>query len=294
MKKRLITFTLLIIILAIGIIIFINQQNKPLNQPLISPEEDEEVMVEESDIVDETNQADEENVEDSFSNRISVAIQETIDKVFSREVNIVAIGDSLTRGVGDESDGGGYVGILERSINHDMRVATFQNFGVPGNRTDQLLARLDQEEIQNAIGKADLVLITIGANDIMQVAKENITNLEIEDFVEERQMYGERLKEILEIVQGYNSRAEIYLLGIYNPFEKYFEDIDELNLIVEAWNDTGHSLTLEDEHITFVPVVDLFKDNEEDIFADDNFHPNYQGYYLMAQRVLQYISGEEG
>lgn len=267
-----------------------------MNQSLISPKEDEEVMVRESDIVDEdeTTADDEEVRVNSFSNRISAVIQGTIDKIFSREVNIVAIGDSLTRGVGDESDGGGYVGILERSINHDMQVATFQNFGVPGNRTDQLLARLDQEEIQAAVGEADLVLITIGANDIMQVAKENITNLEIEDFVAERQLYEKRLKEILEIVQGYNSQAEIYLLGIYNPFEKYFEDIDELNLIVEAWNDTGSSLTLEDEHITFVPVVDLFKDNEDDIFSDDNFHPNYQGYYLMAERVLQYISGEEG
>lgn len=299
MKRKLLIAFLLLIIAATGIIFIIFGQNKPISQQLIPPEDEQEVMVEEYDMEEDTTLESKDNdesgeMEGNFTERVSTAIQETIDKIFSREVNIVAIGDSLTRGVGDASNGGGYVGILERSINQEKHVATFENFGVPGNRTDQLLKRLGQEEIQDSLEIADIILITIGANDIMEVAKRNITNLELEDFVSERQFYEKRLNEILETVQTYNSKAEIYLLGIYNPFEKYFGEIDELNMIVDAWNDTSNSITLEMDHITFVPVVDLFKESDEDIFADDNFHPNYQGYYLIAERVLQYISNEEG
>lgn len=299
MRRKIFIAISLLTVLAAGVIFMISKQSKPLDQPLIPPEDEHEVMVDEYDMnEDETieSQDEDENEENdnNFTDRISTAIQSTISKVFHQEVNIVAIGDSLTHGVGDASSGGGYVGILERSINQEKQVATFENFGVPGNRTDQLLKRLEQKEIQDALEEADLVLVTIGANDIMEVAKRNITNLELEDFVAEQKYYEMRLGEILEKIQSYNPNAEIYLLGIYNPFEKYFGDIAELNMIVDAWNDTSNSITLEMENITFVPIVDLFNESEENIFADDNFHPNYHGYYLIAERVLEYISNDEG
>lgn len=299
MRRKLFISISLLVVIAVGITFMMYKQNKPLDQPLIPPEDEHEVMVEEYDTNDDTTADSEEETEENeeenkFTERISSAIQETIGKIFKQEVKIVAIGDSLTRGVGDASSGGGYIGILERSINQEKHVATFENLGIPGNRSDQLLQRLEQEEIQEALEEADLILITIGANDIMEVAKQNITDLELEDFVKERQFYEQRLSKILEKIQSYNKNAEIYLLGIYNPFEKYFGDIAELNMIVDAWNDTSNSVTLEMNNITFVPVVDLFNESEENIFADDNFHPNYQGYYLIAERVLQYISNDEG
>ncbi|MHA6250606.1 SGNH/GDSL hydrolase family protein [Oceanobacillus sp. CAU 1775] len=295
MKKRLFIIIPTIILVIIGSIFIIYTQSQPITQPLIPPEDEVELEEEVTEMEDDIENGDENNeVEVSIAERISQAIQGTIDRMFTREVNIVAIGDSLTRGVGDPTKGGGYVGILERSINVDVEIADFENFGVPGNRTEQLLKRLEQEEIQDGLSNADLVLITIGANDIMQVAKENITNLEIEDFIEERKEYERRLAEILDTIQELNPDADIYLLGIYNPFEKYFQDIAELNMIVEAWNDTGSSLALQAENITFIPVEDLFTGNEDDIFAEDNFHPNYNGYYLIAGRVLEYISNEEG
>lgn len=292
MKKKWLIIIPLGILLITGSIFIIYTQNQPITQPLIPPEEEVE-LVEEEDNAEAV--ADNETEEEgTIADRISQAVQETIDRLFSREVNIVAIGDSLTRGVGDATQGGGYVGILERSINFDEEMAKFENFGKPGNRSDQLLKRLDQEDIQVGLADADLILITIGANDIMQVAKENITNLEIEDFIDERKEYEARLTEILETIQDLNGNADIYLLGIYNPFEKYFQDIAELNMIVEAWNDTGNTVAQATGNVTFIPVEDLFTDNDDDIFAADNFHPNYNGYYLIAGRVLEYISNEEG
>src|SRR5699024_4495952 len=126
------------------------------------------------------------------------------------------------------------------------------------------------------------------------VLRDNITNLDLEDFVTERQVYEERLEDIFETLQELNSRADIYLLGVFNPFDRYFGEIEEINMIVDSWNDTGVQLTHEEDQVTFIPVIDLFTGNEDNIFADDNFHPNYQGYYLIAGRVLEYISNEEG
>lgn len=296
-KKALISSVIVfIIILVAGIIFMMNKPDQNLDQPLISPENENETLIEEEMDVEEEpeDEAEAEKAEkNSLSEKISVAIQKTVDKVFSRQVDIVAIGDSLTHGVGDTTDGGGYVGILERSINQEREVASFENFGVPGNRTDHLLKRLEKPEIQEGLKEAELVLITIGANDIMQVAKENITNLMIDDFVAERDLYEARLRAVLHRIQEINGNAEIYLLGIYNPFENYFGDIAELDMIVEAWNETGSSIALEEENITFIPVIDLFTDAQESLFAEDNFHPNYEGYYLISERVLEYITEKD-
>lgn len=235
-----------------------------------------------------------ERDERASGKNIFALLQEAAIEVSTYKMNIVAIGDSLTYGVGDVSGTGGYVGLLEQSINKERETAIFKNFGVPGNRTDQLLKRLDQTEIQAAIDEADLILITIGANDIMQIAKENITNLQLDEFIAERERYEERLRESIDKIKKINTDAEIYLLGIYNPFEKYFHEIVELNMITEAWNDTGSSIAQETEKVTFVPIIDLFADKEENLFAKDNFHPNYNGYLLISERVLEYISNKEG
>lgn len=295
--RRLGLALLLFVLLTIGIIFYIGSLQPDLKHPLVSQEEELEMVTEEEFVTDEEEAIDDEETEDeenSLSERLSQVIQGAIDQIFQRDVNIVAIGDSLTRGVGDETEQNGYVGILERSLNKEREIATFENFGVPGNRTDHLLERLDNPDIVEAIGDADLVLLTIGANDIMKVARENMMHLEIEAFMNEREVYEQRLNEILETIEGYNVKADIYLLGIYNPFEMYFEEIEELNQIVEAWNNTGRDLAEEKDNVTFIPMIDLFTEQNDSVFADDNFHPNYNGYYLMAERVLDYISEEEG
>src|SRR5699024_12343962 len=192
--------------------------------------------------------------------------------------HVVAVGDSLTQGVGDTNDEGGYVGILDHTINQNKHLADFDNYGKRGNRTDQLLKRLNTQEISESIKDADMVTITIGANDIMQILKENITDLSYEDFREERDNYEKRLHKIFDKIRDLNQDTEIYLIGLYNPYEKYFPDISELGAIVEDWNTTGEKVINEYENTTFIPIIDLFKNADEKILAGDNFHPNTRGY----------------
>ena len=216
-------------------------------------------------------------------------MQNTVDFFSNDETRVVAIGDSLTQGVGDETDRGGYVGILERSINKEEEIAQFDNFGVRGNRTDQLLGRLEVEEIALAIRDADIVLITIGANDIMQVAKENITDLDFADFVDEQYQYEENLREIIDKIRDLNEKSDIYLVGFYNPFRQYFEEIKELEMIVDNWNTIGAEVISDYDNADFIPTDDLFMDDNVQLYAKDNFHPNYEGYFRMAERVLDYL-----
>lgn len=209
---------------------------------------------------------------------------------FSQDKKMVSIGDSLTQGVGDETESGGYVGILNHTFEDNHMNISIENFGKRGNRTDQLLARLENEEISSAIKDADIVLITIGANDIMKVVRSNYTNLNIEPFQEEKIKYIERLTAIFYKINELNPDTQIYLIGFYNPFERYFGDIEQLDMILSDWNQAGETVTEEFENVYYIPTEDLFSNSTINLLAEDNFHPNTSGYKLMAQRVLEYLS----
>jgi lysophospholipase L1-like esterase len=234
--------------------------------------------------VDESDKPITENIKDKVREVVEVALD-----FLKKDQKVVAIGDSLTEGIGDETGNGGYVGILNHTFEDNNFNITVENFGKKGNRTDQLLKRLEKEDIASAIKEADMVIITIGANDIMNVLKSNFMNVTMEPFQEERVNYIERLKAIFSKINELNPDTQIYLIGLYNPFERHFGEIKELGMIIDNWNDAGKSLAEEYDNVRYIPTKDLFSNTNLDLLAEDDFHPNTSGYKLMAERVLEYM-----
>lgn len=211
-----------------------------------------------------------------------------------RNVQIVALGDSLTQGVGNEHEEGegGYLPFLREELESmkSINQVKFKNFGKKGNRTDQLLKRMKKQEIETSIEDADMVIITIGGNDIMQVFKENMLGLKLKKFITAESGYRDRLNEILSLVRQYNPEAAIVLVGIYNPFMKWFSDIEEMDEIVRNWNEASEEISQQHTKTLFVPVADLFINKEEKLLYKDYFHPNEEGYKLMADRIHFYMT----
>jgi lysophospholipase L1-like esterase len=257
------------------------------------PEKEEQVEDDSSDLA---GKEEEEVVEGENSKRSTLTediggkvreVVEGVIKLFKKDLQVVAIGDSLTQGVGDETKNGGYVGILENTFEENNIDITIENYGKRGNRTDQLLKRLEKEEIAESIQDADIVFITIGANDMMKIVKNSFTNLHVELFNEEKLEYLERLTAIFNKIKEINPDTKIYLIGFYNPFERYFGDIEELQMIVNDWNESSKSVTEEFENVNYIPTSDLFSDSDIELLSDDHFHPNTSGYKLMAKRILE-------
>lgn len=264
-----------------------------------NPEVDSIVPPEEVETEGEENEIDKEYTEEAFTKEdpvrefLSEKVNKAVQRFFNRSLYVVSIGDSLTEGVGDDEQNGGYVGILEETINQEEQLVTIDNLGRRGNRTDQLLVRLEEEaDVIAAIDQADIVFITIGANDIMQVFKDNFTDLTLEKFTSEQIRYEQRLNRILTTLQKINPDATVYLIGFYNPFQEYFPDIDELEYIVNSWNQIGLDVTKQYDHIEYIPIKDLFENSSDAILADDNFHPNHIGYKKIAERILDYVTNE--
>jgi len=233
---------------------------------------------------------EDENNKHTITEGIKEKVKEAVEgviKLFEKDLQVVAIGDSLTQGVGDETKNGGYVGILNTTFENNNIKVTIENYGKRGNRTDQLLKRLEKKEIEASIQKADIVLVTIGANDIMKIVRSNFTNLQLEDFEKEEQLYIERLTAIFSKINELNPNSKIYYIGFYNPFDRYFPEIQEMQMIVNDWNEIGKSITEDFENVNYIPIADLFSNSDVELLSEDYFHPNTTGYKLMAKRILE-------
>ncbi|KKB33365.1 SGNH/GDSL hydrolase family protein [Bacillus thermotolerans] len=216
-------------------------------------------------------------------------------EVIPKDLHIVSIGDSLTQGVGDSSNSGGYIPYLEQRLEQldSVNDAQFENYGIKGNRTDQLLDRLDEKEVQQAIQESDVVVITIGGNDVMKVFKDNFMKLRIEEFEREQELYEERLHKIIQTVREQNKETGIVLIGLYNPFREVFGDVKEVKEIMRDWNAASKSIVEEYERTSFVAVDDIFQNPQENLLYKDQFHPNDRGYELIAERIFETIEGKE-
>ncbi|RFU66463.1 GDSL family lipase [Peribacillus saganii] len=206
---------------------------------------------------------------------------------FPEPLKVVAIGDSLTEGVGSSKRNGGYLPYLETMLVEEtlLHSADISNFGIKGNRTDQLLKRLNTAELKLEIEKSDAVIITIGGNDVMKVVRDNIMNLKMEPFIDARVEYESRLKDIIAKVRSSNPDAEIYLVGLYNPFSRY---LGELDVIMSAWNSSSEAVLSGFENTHFIQIGDVFKNSKEDLlFTEDYFHPNDRGYELIATQIYR-------
>ncbi|MCM3215643.1 SGNH/GDSL hydrolase family protein [Niallia taxi] len=213
--------------------------------------------------------------------------QEVPESFVSEELNVVAAGDSLTQGVGDSTGTGGYVPYLQKLFQQEQGIGTvtINNYGVKGNRTDQLLKKIKSAEVKQSISDADMVILTIGGNDIMKVVRDHISNLQLDDFTPQMKTFETNLYNVLREIRKDNQQAAIVLVGVYNPFTKWFADVDEMNDIVTEWNRTGENILTLYDNTYFVPIEQIFTDTSENLLYTDYFHPNDKGYKLIADEI---------
>ena len=226
-----------------------------------------------------------------------------------QQFSYVALGDSLTQGVGDTTNQGGFVPLVAQSLtNEEGYQVDVKNFGVAGNTSNQILKRMKEKpEIAEALDQADLLTLTVGGNDLRKVILDNITSLKISTFKKPAQAYSKRLLEIIELARKDNPNLPIYVLGIYNPFYLNFPEMTDMQVIVDNWNQTTQDTIAELENVYFVPINDLLyqgidgqqglvqtsgeatKIINDALFQGDNFHPNNTGYEIMKRAVLEKI-----
>ncbi len=205
------------------------------------------------------------------------------------ELTIVALGDSLTRGTGDET-GKGYVGLLVDEIEEKAKQPVkITNLGIIGQRSNQLREQVQETEVQRQIKTADYVVITIGGNDLFQGGQGLIEYETMADMEEVEKKYLENLQFVIQEIRNVNKEATVFLIGLYNPFMDLDEG-KEISKMVRHWNYQSAEVSASFPKVVFVPTFDLFELKVNDYLYTDKFHPNTEGYRLIAERVASLLT----
>ncbi|KXT76262.1 SGNH/GDSL hydrolase family protein [Streptococcus sp. DD12] len=236
-------------------------------------------------------------------------VERVAQTVTKERWTMVAIGDSLTEGVGDTTQKGGYVPLLGKALekNYDVRVKT-KNFGVSGNTSQQILKRMTENKaIQKSLKSAKLMTVTVGGNDVLKVVKGNLSNLTVSSFKQPQKAYQKRLRQIIDLARRDNPQLPIYIMGIYNPFYLNFPDLTAMQDIIDNWNEATLAVTQSYQGVYFVPINDLLYKgidgkggitqetsgnisiSNDALYDGDHFHPNNRGYAIMAEATMEKI-----
>lgn len=203
-------------------------------------------------------------------------------------LTIVALGDSLTRGTGDET-GKGYVGDLMDEIKaKTKRPVLLTNLGINGQTSDQLKQQVPQTEVQRQIQKADMVLVTIGGNDLFR-GGQGLEDFQTGNIPVIEKKYLNNLKFIFQQIRQVNSNATVFFIGLYNPFINLNQGKD-ISKLIRHWNYDSAEISAEFPKIVYVPTFDLFELKVNDYLYSDKFHPNTKGYQLIAERVASLLT----
>jgi lysophospholipase L1-like esterase len=201
---------------------------------------------------------------------------------------LLVLGDSLSRGTGDESGRGFAVDTLEAWKKRGP--AQLVNLGVNGAESADVLAVVEKPNVKSLAASADAILVSAGGNDLSHAVTRDLSSpIEAAARIEKaRETYGANLRSILADLRQANPTCPIAVVGLYNPFGAPGPEGNLGRSVLLEWIGSAERVALGFPDVRVIPTFDLF-DGRPDRLAADRFHPNRKGYGLIADRILEVL-----
>ena len=226
-----------------------------------------------------------------------------------KQLKLTAVGDSLTYGVGDATNNGGFVGLTQADLEATGQYqVTTKNYGVSGNTSTQILSRINkQAKIRTDLKQANIITVTAGGNDLMHVLQQHFLSLSEKEITAGSTAFQKHLTTLLTTIRKENATAPIYVFGIYNPFYVYFPKMTAMTNSVSAWNQATQKTLQGFQRVYYIDIDKVLSNGEtvankasakealKDatsgdgnplIFSQDHFHPNNAGYAQMTKQLM--------
>lgn len=215
------------------------------------------------------------------------------------QVQYVALGDSLAAGMtplavdrpvvnGVDPDWG-YPNYIAEDFGKSYQLLDFDNFGVSGYKTDDVIAQLSTAEVQKEIKEATHLTLDIGANDLLAVLP--AIQADPTKATTEIGKIAFKLNTILSTIDQINPNVKVYVMGYYNPFP-YAPEAQQAQLmqLLAAFNGQIQAASAQNSD-TFVPTQQMINvANFADYLPNPaNIHLSLLGYQVVAGEFWKVI-----
>jgi len=216
-----------------------------------------------------------------------------------RPITVVGIGDSVTAGTNCNCQS--FVGLYATDLASKRGLNTASvNLGVPGWTSSQLLQSLTQPgAFRDQVAKADILLVTIGANDLNPLEAKQPSGCETACYSPLVDSVGNNLELIVAAARAAqpDHPPTILVTDYWNVFQDGDVGTAENGRSFQSWSDM---LTLganaqicnaaQRAGATCVDLYGPFKGNGSknptSLLAADGDHPNAAGHQLIASTLL--------
>ncbi len=137
-----------------------------------------------------------------------------------------------------------------------------------------------EQHLKVLLREADLITISIGANDFFQeINVKDLSSISYEAIEKALKKVDILLKE----VRKYNKK-DIFVIGYYNPFPL----IKEFDPIID-YVDSKYEDMCKKYKMTYIKVSQDFRNTEDVLPNPLDIHPNNKGYSIIADKIIDEI-----
>lgn len=211
---------------------------------------------------------------------------------------LVALGDSIPFGFNlSESNQSPAKTAYPYLIGHegDLHV---RNLGVPGLKTDQLLAALQtDQQYRQAISLSDYIAVTIGNNDLLDLlriagVKSKGNHVLFQRLLQRKLSRSEIFSNIAKIIIEIRSltTSPMVLYNTYNPFQSNDPQHHIGNTVLPQINAAFDGLAASYNDVYIADAGNAFSNNQAECVLEGDIHPTNAGQKILAELGLKALN----
>ena len=216
---------------------------------------------------------------------------------FNNNVNYVALGDGLAKGINSYGHVSyGYFDYIYDYYNNLNRIGigindfANENYKVRDiyndiNSNKSIKTNIGYVNIKSALRESNLVTLSIGYNDFT-----DSININSNDYVSAKRSTDQiliDLEELLKLIKKY-AKNKIIVIGIYNPYISNEKNSDFIDYTLKYFN-SQYKFICEKNNIYYVDIFSTISSNSKYLSNPLKPYPNILGYREIFENIKKYL-----